>query len=265
MDNLKDFFKVLKLIKLAENEKKAGRAKILEFIKQNPAISKHLPLKGLLSQAISSHVRMSKSWTISLITFLSVFLILGGISWAAENSLPNSVLYPMKVNVNDKIRLVMASSPEAKAKLEIKLSQKRLEEAEKLIINDKLSERAKTKLLANFHAQINGAKKQINILKSEGKLKHTAEISSDLESSLKTHEAILNTLANEKKGAGRVDNIVDEVKDNIEKVSRIRIQAEAGIKASGSYQGKNQNRKPDDVMPENKSKDKEKVIYTKNP
>lgn len=67
-------------------------------------------------------------------------LVLGGllmgssVSFAAENTVPGDVLFPVKIHVNEAVRGAAAVTQKAKAEWEIRLVERRLEEVEKLAV-----------------------------------------------------------------------------------------------------------------------------------
>lgn len=67
-------------------------------------------------------------------------LVLGGllmgssVSFAAENTVPGDVLFPIKIHVNEAVRGATTVTQKAKAEWEIRLVERRLEEVEKLAV-----------------------------------------------------------------------------------------------------------------------------------
>ena len=83
-------------------------------------------------------------------------LILGylsGVVFASQESLPNSIFYPLKVNIVEPIRGALTFSHKNKAKYEINLATERLVEAETLAGQGKLDKINEKKLnnLLNKH------------------------------------------------------------------------------------------------------------------
>jgi len=61
-----------------------------------------------------------------------VIAVSGGVSVAAETSVPGDILYSVKTSVNEKVRGALATSAEAEAEWQVRLAERRLEEAAKL-------------------------------------------------------------------------------------------------------------------------------------
>src|SRR3989344_3515573 len=84
-----------------------------------------------------------------------VIAVSGGVSVAAETSVPGDALYSIKTSVNEKVRSALATSAEAEAEWEARLAERRLEEAAKLEARGDLAPGIATKLNAEFatHAE----------------------------------------------------------------------------------------------------------------
>lgn len=74
-------------------------------------------------------------WKSALISILVIFLLVGS-GYAAQNSLPGEILYPLK-KIIENTRLNLALTPEYKLRLRMETARTRLTEAEKLLINNK--------------------------------------------------------------------------------------------------------------------------------
>ncbi len=87
---------------------------------------------------------------LSALSLLVVLSGLGSVSYAAEISLPGDALYPIKIQITEPLRQLLKTSPETKLSWEIELTNKRLEEARKLIYDDRLDGKAEAELLASI-------------------------------------------------------------------------------------------------------------------
>lgn len=63
---------------------------------------------------------------------IAVLFIGGGVSYAAEGTIPGDALYPVKTNINEKVAGFFALSPESKADWQGKLALRRLAEVERI-------------------------------------------------------------------------------------------------------------------------------------
>jgi hypothetical protein len=165
-----------------------------------------------------------------VIGLLIVALLGGGASVAANNSLPGDFLYPVKIDLNEKVTGVFQLSPEAKAAWEAKLAETRLDETVKLAIDNKLSADWKIKLSADFKAHADVAEKNMEDIKSGGNAATAASLAADFEAGLKARQ---DALAKTKDGSST------EVDSELKDVVKVREDAEAqeGSDAAKSPEG----------------------------
>lgn len=97
---------------------------------------------------------------------LALLALTTGIAFAANDSLPGDTLYPVKVNLNEKVGSWLAVSEEAKADWDVRLAEKRLEEIGELIVRDKFSPEASEEVQSNFLDHTDKAQRRIDRIKS---------------------------------------------------------------------------------------------------
>ena len=133
IDKISDPMKRIEMTKEKENE---IRAKLIEYTLPNAA--NESKFQDEMNQPIASpyggHFKKSPA-----IALLVLFLFSGTVSSAAEFALPGETLYPVKINFNEKIQSAFTINDEEKIELNTHLIEKRLEEAEKLSNQSKLS------------------------------------------------------------------------------------------------------------------------------
>src|SRR3989338_8365875 len=200
--------------------------------------------------------------------FMPIFLVIvllatGGVSWGAQNSLPGDTLYPIKIEVNERVNSWAAITDESEAKLASKLALRRIEEAEELLSKDEFNVESKEKIEARFETHTAKMEEKIAKLEEKNKLSEAAEINSNFEASLRAHEQILVKLASKsgksKDDAVSVTMLVDlKTKDSAENQSRIeaKIRASSGPDAKSAAEGKMKS-------VENKIKEVKKYIENK--
>lgn len=136
--------------------------------------------------------------------FLIVAVTGGGVSLAAENSLPGDVLYPIKVSVNEEVRAALTISKEKKDEWSAQRAERRLEEAEKLDEEGRLDAEKIARLSEAFDrqtAKIALVEQRIELAQS----KKAAEISratEKLDAALTAHSRILAKLTDGNDNAG---------------------------------------------------------------
>jgi hypothetical protein len=145
----------------------------------------------------------------------------GTISYAAEGALPGDMLYPIKVGVNERIAVSLARAPEAKTALEARLAGKRLDEAARLAVEDRLTPERQAALSQNFALHAENAAKETEKLHDENE-SAAINAASSFESELESHESILASID----VRGDTESITRAVREKVQRVSRFRVEAE---------------------------------------
>ncbi len=147
---LKNFIKTLKSVSLQPEEKRFLRSQLLTKI-------------GVRKESVYWwQLVYLRSW--SAVIVLIVFLITssGGVSLAAEGSLPGEWLYPIKTKVNEPVaRAITTTLGQTRADFETNLAEKRLDEVRGLEAQNKLddkSEQQLEQLKENINQQVAKAK-----------------------------------------------------------------------------------------------------------
>lgn len=190
-------FKVLvKKVALSEKEVADLRISISEFVKSKL-------VREVRAAEVGSHIRQ-RSWFSPLFTFqpmpIALVIILfvtvgGGVSVAAENALPGDALYPVKVSVNEEVRVLLAVSAESRTEWEIKRLDRRLTEAAKVEAKGEVKEEVRTQIEENFERQADKVEAHIAELEARGNVVAAAQLSSNSEAVLNVHERILAKLS----------------------------------------------------------------------
>lgn len=151
----------------------------------------------------------------------------GGTSFAAEGALPGDILYPIKIHVNENIQELAAVSDEAEAKVQAKLAERRLEEAEKLASRGKLTAETNAELKVRFGEHAEKSKKHREKVED---VDIAASISSDAEASLGVHGRILEDLETDKpEMKGFLGGLLDEVRLHLKDVSEDRMYIDTQV------------------------------------
>ncbi|MBY0538720.1 hypothetical protein K2P47_04990 [Patescibacteria group bacterium] len=94
---------------------------------------------------------------------LLAVMIGGGTSLAAQGSMPGDFLYPVKIGFNENIREALAVSVDSEAKLQANLLEERLEEAQKLQAEGRLTTELSATMATNIAVQTMKANTAINL------------------------------------------------------------------------------------------------------
>lgn len=92
-----------------------------------------------------------------LFAIAAMLLIGGGTTFAAQNSLPGELLYPVKVGVNEHIRLAFAVSNEAETEVQLALLEERVREAQALEAQGRLDGELAVAVRTNVRTQASAA------------------------------------------------------------------------------------------------------------
>jgi len=225
---IEEQLKILQKTVMDTEEKSAIRNAVVSYTRENPILVRkpdHSRLQYGTSDTINNKIITKTRMTIALIIAL---LLSGGTSFAAESALPGDILYPIKVNVNEKAQEIIAVSNESETKVQAKLAGRRLEEAEKLAVSGKLNAETSKDLKARFEEHSNKAKEYQTKAQEEKGTGATASLDSDFEISLGMHEKLLGDIANSKpEMKGYIDGILGGVQIHLKEASDDRTDFEA--------------------------------------
>ena len=208
---LKDIINKAKEVRLSAEDKAQVRENLVTFMNKE--------VESVRNEELVRHSNWHpKIWfsfaRVPAMGVLAVVLVTG-VSFAAEGSLPGDILYPVKVNFNEEFQSLIAFSPESKAKFEIKRAERRLEEVERLALHNKLETHWKGNLEVRLEKQIERASKHVAMLEEKGELRKAALINDRLEVVLSVHGQILTDIDTKKIATKKI-------KDRIRKVAARR-------------------------------------------
>ena len=173
-----------------------NEARQLSLTAEEKAQAKHILRAQMALQPLAKPTLLGWRLLFKPLTLVAVVVLLlsGGVSLAAEKALPGEFLYPVKVNFNEEMRALWAISATAKANLDTELATRRLEEAEKLSAQAKLSPQVRVQLETKFQAHVERVKTQVAKVASQD-TEAAAAVTADFEASLKAHNQILTELS----------------------------------------------------------------------
>lgn len=170
-------------IRLSEAERAHMAHVIHEYMVWKPLPTPASPRTFLAHWSAFAHRPLALA-----LLFLVIFS--GGISYAAESALPGDALYAVKTKVNEPLQVALASSPEAKANVQMQLAERRIEEAATLAADGRLDSETQDALATSFQAHAQSATDEVAAI-DENDSPAAAEISSRFETRLAAHEAVL--------------------------------------------------------------------------
>src|SRR3989344_3358879 len=186
--NFEKFIKDSKSIKLKKEEKAESLNYLINIMSANPVRDGRLAGHRLWSNSFSQF-KLTFIKPMPIIIILAI-LVSGGTAFSANGTMPGDSLYPFKLVVNENVRGWVAFSDEARTSWEAHLSKLRLEEAEKLAVENKLDSEIEVSLEENFKKHSGNVRLGLQEIKSKDASK-AFEINSDFQTSLKTHSGII--------------------------------------------------------------------------
>lgn len=115
---------------------------------------------------------------------LVLVVALGGqATFAAEDTVPGDILYPMKVVVSERMALALAPT-ERRATLSAEFASRRVEEAAALEAAGKLDEKAADELATRFEGHVDAVTEETKALEEKGEIAVSLAVRTDLESKL---------------------------------------------------------------------------------
>ncbi len=235
---MNDLLKKMKEVKMTDAEKQKGFDVLKSFITQNQNV--HSPYGMLLVQKISSRIKSSyqEDFFFSHKLFASAFVIVflisltSGTSIAAKYSLPGDILYPIKINLNEKLESFTSLSTLEKAVVEARHVQTRLVEAEELDTLNRFDGDQKIEFDAQFKQDLESTITHINTLTASGETKTANEVKAGVEISLQKHKNIVNKILD------RRNNIINKL-GTVAATAKVELLEATGtrihIKSSDSY------------------------------
>lgn len=169
------------------------------------------------------------------IALIIALLIGGGTSFAAEGAAPGDVLYPVKVSFNEEARSLVAVSNEAQADWDVRLAERRLEEAEKLAMEGKLSAEASASIESRFEDHVKAFRDRAEKIEAKQGSESSFEVNSNFEASLRAHERVLAQIASEKaEMRSEVEPILEGIRARLSVATEARADAEANMSGEAS-------------------------------
>lgn len=195
---LKNGIDEVKKIVMTDSEKKHIFDNILNF---SPKIQK--PIKSPWS--FYSFISMSHRTQLVYYIIIPLIIILsgGGAVFASQESLPDSILYPLKVKVVEPIEGALIFSPQAKAKHESSLATRRLVEAETLAKQGKLDIREEQKINKLIENHTQALDKALSKINKSNLNEDKDEIVTNFRAEMNAHARVLDIIKKEEENNKR--------------------------------------------------------------
>lgn len=133
---------------------------------------------------------------IPTIVIVLVAVVFGSTSAYAEKAIPGDSLYGMKVNVNEKVAGVFSITKEEKTEWQERLVERRLDEATKLVSDNKFTEKERVILENQIKSQIEVFSTNVKELSLKSSESITSkDLNTRLQASLQAYKSVLDTLS----------------------------------------------------------------------
>ena len=235
---LLDFFGAAKRLRLTEEEKAAS----LERLPFSPlAKAKSLSLSAKQKEqsrtAIESFMKMRPirqsspetttgiSWLFTFHRFaaLSMCVVLlmgmgGGVAYAADDAMPEDLLYPVKLHFNEPVIDVLSFTPARKARWAAKRLERRLGEAEHLSNVKQLTPEHRERMAKHIEERMSLLQERISSLPEE----EQEQLDNRIQERLDRHEAFLEKLETGEVSREEVRKLHEHVRGARQKFKRPR-------------------------------------------
>ena len=180
--NLIDSMHEFKKVRMTEAERQAVFARVMNRVA-------HEPVSPLTR---SWYVFAGATWSSRITVAIAIVVLLSaGSAFAAEGSLPGDMLYPVKRYVTEPLRVALAKSPVQKAAVSAELASRRLQEAETLAAQNRLTPDTAAQLGTQFTEQVGQVQASAQVLRNESNTSAATDVQDTLEAKLQTHAAAL--------------------------------------------------------------------------
>ncbi len=216
MNNEHDIFNTLKTKTLSPSERVHMRAHLDAYRAAHPVSN---------TSATTGRVRSPFNlfdFSRPLPAFASLLILVlssGGVVYAGEGAVPGDLLYGVKVNVTEPVRVALAKDEGVRADLEAWRALRRLEEAQTLAVRDSLSFERKERLEENFDAHATRVEERVERI-AESDPVQAYELAGRFEASLAAHAAILASLDTDD-----TEDVVDRINSRLTRIVEKRALA----------------------------------------
>lgn len=201
--NPEEFFKEMRRVSLSPSAREDMHRTLEAYADFHPVHlgyvrteeARRLVHRGVLMQIVRLPLLLANRKYMHIIAPAMVILALsGGTSYAAESAIPGTALYPIKVELNERIAGFFNISDAAKAEWQGELALRRINEAEWLAAVGSLDAETEAALRAKIATNIKSAVARTQALDESGNADTAADVRTNIEASLRAHTGILSAL-----------------------------------------------------------------------
>jgi hypothetical protein len=191
---LRQLKKQARSLRLTQEEKQLMHNNISAFMKEHP-VRKNVDVRQVHHKTEPSSVFsfLQRKYMFATLASIIIVLLSGGVSYAAEGSIPGQPLYSVK-HINEEVRSALTLSPEKKADWNAKRVERRLEEATTLASTGKLTTSTQAMLSSALEENMKKVEEKLHDLESKGHSEKASEVAKRLEHALALHEKLLESI-----------------------------------------------------------------------
>jgi len=228
----------LRATKLTADEFNVGKQQLVSLLRERPMVrmefdDRHTQQRSPMNQLFP--LLSLRPMYIALVLALAVTVATGGgAAIAAEQSLPGDVLYTVKLNVNEPVKAALTFDAKARANVEAKRAERRLEEAEKISAEARaeLEPEVRAEISTNFKRFADQTRERIAAVDVEGDTHGAAELSVNFATALRAHDAVLARLSAEATASSTQKIELDDLRDDV-KETTLAVSADLKAAAEG--------------------------------
>lgn len=228
----KEYLEKLKQLRLSDSSRARIQNNLLEYARfhgvraeEDSRLIMQVPQRTSLLRLF----KQPKSMTAALIAI--ALIAGGGTSYAAGGAVPGDLLYPVKTEVNETIKSAFAFSNESEAKLQAKLAEERLQEAETLAAEGALTAEASATLGAQIKSHYDEAMARSAAAEADGNYEASASVRASLEGSFRTYATILTGLSANVSGNSS-NALITEIRTYADGAASTQAQATTSMETS---------------------------------
>ncbi len=232
-----EYLNKMKDMKLSDSSRARMESNLLEYarfhgVKEGVRIGDdRRSIKQVPQRTSLFNLLRPKSMTAAIIAI--ALIAGGGTSYAAEGAVPGEFLYTVKTEINENVKSALAISDEAEAKLQARLAEERLKEAEELASRGELTAKVATDISARVRSHVENAEERNAQAEAEGDFESSATVRASLEGSFRAYANILSDLNTSVLGNdGSI--LVTDIQKYSEGTAKAQTNATATIEASMS-------------------------------
>ncbi|NCO05051.1 MAG: hypothetical protein GW939_02790 [Candidatus Magasanikbacteria bacterium] len=187
------FIKEQKDLGLHADEKSVVRDRLVQQMQLQPVRILASNRQDIQHAKKGKFLFFNQKYMFAKILVAVILALTGGTSVAAETALPGDFLYPVKVEVNERVRSVASFSTEAKANWETRVVERRAEEAQRLVEQDEdLTVQERAEFTSSVEAHVAHLEGLADELDAKGNEQAAAQVAARLGTAI---EAVSSSLS----------------------------------------------------------------------